>query len=66
MDKGHKVILVDGNMWKTTDILQSLCDKLKIKWVHVDNTSWQNLADIFRKSKVFFFWEMARLNFSYY
>ncbi len=53
-DKGHKVILVDGNMWKTTDILQSLCDKLKIKWVHVDNTSWQNLADIFRKSKVFF------------
>ena len=53
-NQGHKVILIDGNMWKTTNILQSLCDKFKIKWVHVDNTSWQDLAKIFLQSKAFF------------
>ena len=49
-----KVIFVDGNMWKITDTLQSLCSKLKVRWVHVDNTRWQDLASIFKRSKVFF------------
>lgn len=53
-DQGHKVIFVDGNMWKITDTLQSLCSKLKVRWVHVDNTRWQDLASIFKRSKVFF------------
>ena len=52
--KGEKVIFIDGNMWKTTEMIQSLCSKLDVPWVHVDNTSWQDLAKIFKRSKIFF------------
>jgi polysaccharide pyruvyl transferase WcaK-like protein len=52
--QGQKIIFVDGNMWKTTEIIEKLCDKLKVQWVHVDNTNWRDLAEIFRQSKVFF------------
>ena len=41
-------------MWKTTETIESLCSKLNIPWVHLDNTSWRKLAKIFRSSKVFF------------
>lgn len=53
-NKNKKVIFIDGNMWKTTSILENLCSKLNIKWVHVDNTNWRDLANIFRSSKISF------------
>ena len=40
-------------MWKT-ETTESLCSKLNIPWVHLDNTSWRKLAKIFRSSKFFF------------
>lgn len=49
-----KIFFIDGNMWKTTDEIQNLCNKLKVEWIHVDNTSWQDVAKIFLKSKYFF------------
>lgn len=52
--KGQKIIFIDGNMWKTTEMIRSLCEKLNVPWIHVDNTSWQNLTKILKKSKVFF------------
>ena len=52
--QGQEIIFVDGNMWKTTEIIEKLCNKLKVSWVHLDNTNWRELAEIFRQSKVFF------------
>ena len=39
---------------KQQKLLKKLCDRLKVQWVHVDNTNWRDLAEIFRQSKVFF------------
>ena len=54
LSQKQKVIFIDGNMWKTTDKIQNLCSKLDIPWIHVDNTSWQDIAKIFKRSKIFF------------
>jgi polysaccharide pyruvyl transferase WcaK-like protein len=51
---GQKIIFIDGNMWKATEALQSMCSKLNVQWVHVDNTSYKDLAKLLRRSKVFF------------
>ena len=53
-NKNQKIIFVDGNMWKTTEIIEKLCSKLDVKWVHVDNTNWRDLAKIFKNSKISF------------
>lgn len=54
--RGHgcEVLFVDGNMWRTTDRIESLCSKNKCPWVHVDNTPWQTLASHLSRSNVFF------------